>query len=84
MSLSATPIGSFTLTRAIGREANPGNTLPYRRTTPDDWWGSPPGPLYNTHQRCAGGCAFEHRRRQPQRTRRRILGGVINKYRRAA
>ena len=58
-SLSATPIGSFTLTQAFGRDANPGTALPYLRTTPDDWWVSQPGPLYNTHQRCASSCAFD-------------------------
>jgi L,D-peptidoglycan transpeptidase YkuD (ErfK/YbiS/YcfS/YnhG family)/uncharacterized protein YceK len=57
-SLSATPIGSFTLTQAFGHDANPGTQLPYLQTTPDDWWISQPGPLYNTHQRCASACAF--------------------------
>ncbi len=55
---SATPIGSFTLTRAFGRNAGPGTALPYTRTTPADWWISESGPLYNTIQRCASGCAF--------------------------
>lgn len=58
-SLSATPIGSFTLTRAFGHDANPGTALPYLKTTPDDWWISQPGPLYNTEQRCASDCAFD-------------------------
>jgi L,D-peptidoglycan transpeptidase YkuD (ErfK/YbiS/YcfS/YnhG family) len=57
-SLSATPIGSYTLTQAFGRDANPGTKLPYLQTTPDDWWISQAGPLYNTHQRCASNCAF--------------------------
>jgi L,D-peptidoglycan transpeptidase YkuD (ErfK/YbiS/YcfS/YnhG family) len=57
-SLSATPIGSFTLTRAFGRDANPGTKLPYLQTTPDDWWISQTGPLYNTEQRCASNCGF--------------------------
>lgn len=57
-SRSATPEGSFTLTQAFGREPNPGTALPYRRTTPADWWISQPGPLYNTLQRCAGDCRF--------------------------
>jgi L,D-peptidoglycan transpeptidase YkuD (ErfK/YbiS/YcfS/YnhG family) len=57
-SLSATPIGSFTLTQAFGRLANPGTALPYTRTTPADWWISQPGPLYNTRQRCSSSCAF--------------------------
>jgi L,D-peptidoglycan transpeptidase YkuD (ErfK/YbiS/YcfS/YnhG family) len=55
---SATPIGSFTLTHAFGHDADPGTALPYVRTTPDDWWISQPGPLYNTRQRCASGCSF--------------------------
>jgi L,D-peptidoglycan transpeptidase YkuD (ErfK/YbiS/YcfS/YnhG family) len=57
-TLPATPIGSFTLTHAFGRDANPGTTLPYLQTTPDDWWISQPGPQYNTHQRCASECSF--------------------------
>ena len=57
-SLSATPEGSYTLTQAFGRDANPGTALPYRQTTPADWWISQPGPLYNTLQHCAAHCAF--------------------------
>ncbi|MBE7187967.1 L,D-transpeptidase [Jatrophihabitans endophyticus] len=57
-SRSATPVGSFTLTRAFGHDADPGTRLPYTQTTPDDWWISQPGPLYNTRQRCASQCAF--------------------------
>jgi L,D-peptidoglycan transpeptidase YkuD (ErfK/YbiS/YcfS/YnhG family) len=57
-SRSATPIGSFTLTLAFGHNANPGTRLRYFRTGPADWWISQAGPLYNTHQRCASGCAF--------------------------
>jgi L,D-peptidoglycan transpeptidase YkuD (ErfK/YbiS/YcfS/YnhG family) len=55
---SATPIGSFSLTQAFGRNSDPGTGLPYLRTTPSDWWISEPGPLYNTHQRCSAGCRF--------------------------
>ncbi|HEY2165806.1 MAG TPA: L,D-transpeptidase family protein [Jatrophihabitantaceae bacterium] len=55
---SATPIGSFTMTQAFGREPNPGTSLPYFQTTPADWWVSQQGPLYNTHQRCSGSCPF--------------------------
>ena len=54
----AVPMGSFTLTQAFGRDADPGTALPYFQTTPDDWWISEPGPLYNTHQHCASDCAF--------------------------
>jgi L,D-peptidoglycan transpeptidase YkuD (ErfK/YbiS/YcfS/YnhG family) len=57
-SRSATPIGSFTLTRAFGHEANPGTALPYTRTTPADWWISQPGALYNTLQVCSSNCSF--------------------------
>jgi L,D-peptidoglycan transpeptidase YkuD (ErfK/YbiS/YcfS/YnhG family) len=57
-SRSATPIGSFTLTQAFGRNANPGTRIRYFRTLPSDWWISQAGPLYNTHQRCSSGCAF--------------------------
>ena len=57
-SLSATPIGSFTLTRAFGRLPDPGTAIPYTRTTPADWWISQPGPLYNTRQRCSTQCGF--------------------------
>jgi L,D-peptidoglycan transpeptidase YkuD (ErfK/YbiS/YcfS/YnhG family) len=55
---SATPIGSYTLTRAFGRNANPGTGLHYFRTRPSDWWISQSGPLYNTHQRCSSKCPF--------------------------
>ena len=57
-SRSATPIGSFTLTQAFGRLGNPGTRLPYFKTRPSDWWISQSGRLYNTHQRCSGGCPF--------------------------
>jgi L,D-peptidoglycan transpeptidase YkuD (ErfK/YbiS/YcfS/YnhG family) len=57
-SRSATPIGSFTLTQAFGALANPGTSLPYFKTDYNDWWISQRGPLYNTHQHCASGCAF--------------------------
>ncbi len=56
--ISATPIGSFTLTQAFGHDRNPGTSLPYRQTTPADWWISQPGPLYNTMQNCASSCSF--------------------------
>jgi L,D-peptidoglycan transpeptidase YkuD (ErfK/YbiS/YcfS/YnhG family) len=57
-SLSATPIGSFTLTHAFGHYVDPGTRLPYLHTGPADWWISQAGPLYNTHQRCSSGCSF--------------------------
>ena len=57
-SKSATPMGSFTLTRAFGYYSDPGTALPYLKTRPSDWWISQSGPLYNTHQRCASNCPF--------------------------
>jgi L,D-peptidoglycan transpeptidase YkuD (ErfK/YbiS/YcfS/YnhG family) len=57
-SISATPIGSFTLTQAFGHDSDPGTSLKYTHTTPDDWWISQPGSLYNTRQRCSSGCNF--------------------------
>ena len=57
-SRSATPIGSFTLTQAFGHDSDPGTALPYRHTTPADWWISQSGPLYNTLQHCSSGCSF--------------------------
>jgi L,D-peptidoglycan transpeptidase YkuD (ErfK/YbiS/YcfS/YnhG family) len=63
-SRSATPIGSFTLTQAFGRYANPGTALPYLQTNPSDWWisqygGSYAG-CYNTLQTAAPsrGCPY--------------------------
>ncbi len=57
-SLSATPIGSFTLTQAFGRAANPGTALPYFAVNSQDWWVSDVNSsLYNTHQHCAA-CSF--------------------------
>ncbi len=60
--LSATPIGSFTLTQAFGADANPGTALPYHVTTPADWWisqyGGPYTSMYNTMQTCSGTCPF--------------------------
>jgi L,D-peptidoglycan transpeptidase YkuD (ErfK/YbiS/YcfS/YnhG family) len=56
--VSATPIGSFGLSRAFGALANPGTGLPYHQTTAADWWISQEGPLYNTLQTCSSSCAF--------------------------
>ncbi len=57
-SKSATPMGSFTLTRAFGRNSDPGTALPYTKTSPADWWISQSGALYNTQQHCWSGCSF--------------------------
>jgi L,D-peptidoglycan transpeptidase YkuD (ErfK/YbiS/YcfS/YnhG family) len=56
--ISAVPMGSYSLTQAFGRDADPGTALPYVQTTPADWWISETGPLYNTLQRCAAECPF--------------------------
>jgi L,D-peptidoglycan transpeptidase YkuD (ErfK/YbiS/YcfS/YnhG family) len=59
-SLSATPIGSFTLTQAFGALADPGTPLPYFRTDAADWWVSDANSrYYNTHYRCSGSCPFD-------------------------
>ena len=56
---SATPIGSFGLTQAFGRAANPGTALPYFVAGPQDWWVSDASsPYYNTHQTCGAACPF--------------------------
>lgn len=61
-TISATPVGSYTLTQAFGSRPNPGTRLPYLTTTPSDWWISQTtgtgAALYNTHQRCSGSCPF--------------------------
>jgi L,D-peptidoglycan transpeptidase YkuD (ErfK/YbiS/YcfS/YnhG family) len=33
-----TPAGSFAITQAFGRRANPGTTIPYTKVTNDHWW----------------------------------------------
>lgn len=47
----ASPIGSFTLTRAFGNDADPGSGLPYHHvSTGDVWVDNPASPNYNTLQ----------------------------------
>jgi L,D-peptidoglycan transpeptidase YkuD (ErfK/YbiS/YcfS/YnhG family) len=55
-----TPAGTFTVTEAFGRSANPGSGLPYRVIDQQDWWVSDvTSPLYNQYKRCAAGtCPF--------------------------
>jgi L,D-peptidoglycan transpeptidase YkuD (ErfK/YbiS/YcfS/YnhG family) len=49
-----TPAGTFTLTEAFGRLANPGTALPYRTVDGNDWWVSDVNsPRYNQYARCA-------------------------------
>lgn len=57
-SRSATQVGSFSMTQSFGYYSNPGTSLPYFKTQPDDWWISQKGRLYNTHQRCSSHCSF--------------------------
>jgi L,D-peptidoglycan transpeptidase YkuD (ErfK/YbiS/YcfS/YnhG family) len=55
-----TPAGTFGLTEAFGRAANPGTALPYRVVDGDDWWVSDVNsPRYNEYTQCAPGtCDF--------------------------
>ena len=56
-----TPAGTFGLTEAFGRAADPGTALPYRTVDGDDWWVSDvASPRYDQHARCApGSCDFD-------------------------
>jgi len=57
--LSRTPAGTFTLTQAFGRAADPGTRLPYRVLTAADYWVSDrTSPLYNQFQQCSSACPF--------------------------
>jgi len=59
-SRSATPAGSFTLTQAFGRIADPGTRLPYFRTDGSDWWVTDVrSSHYNSHVRCSADCPFD-------------------------
>jgi L,D-peptidoglycan transpeptidase YkuD (ErfK/YbiS/YcfS/YnhG family) len=60
---SRTPLGTFTLTEAFGRLADPGTALPYHQTGPNDWWVSDTrAASYNTMQTCAKtSCPFNTR-----------------------
>lgn len=45
------PIGIFSLGTAFGRYSNPGTSMNYRQTTPNDYWvDDADSPLYNTWQ----------------------------------
>ena len=59
--LSRTPAGTYNLTQAFGRLADPGTRLAYRVIDGWDWWVSDTrSPLYNQHARCAPGtCPFD-------------------------
>jgi L,D-peptidoglycan transpeptidase YkuD (ErfK/YbiS/YcfS/YnhG family) len=47
-----TPAGTFTMTRAFGRYADPGTAMPYRKFDSNDWWPyDPRAPrTYNVYQ----------------------------------
>lgn len=59
--VARTPAGTFSLTSAFGRAANPGTALPYRVIDTQDWWVSDASsPSYNQYVRCAAGsCPFD-------------------------
>lgn len=62
-TVARTPAGTYRLTEAFGRQANPGTALPYRRVDGNDWWvGDSRSGLYNQYARCApGSCPFDER-----------------------
>jgi L,D-peptidoglycan transpeptidase YkuD (ErfK/YbiS/YcfS/YnhG family) len=61
--MNRTPVGTFGLPSAFGRQANPGTRMPYRQVGDSDWWVSDPNsPQYNTYQHCAPGtCPFDEK-----------------------
>lgn len=45
-----TPVGTFPIGQAFGRQPNPGTRMPYFQATKDDWWDEDvDSPTYNTH-----------------------------------
>jgi len=45
-----TPVGTFPLGQAFGREPDPGTRMPYFQATDEDWWDEDvESPTYNTH-----------------------------------
>lgn len=62
-SSTRTPAGTFRLTEAFGRAADPGTALPHRRVDGDDWWVSDVNSRrYNQYAQCAPGtCDFDER-----------------------
>lgn len=53
-SVFRTPVGTFPLGQAFGREPNPGTPMPYFETTDKDWWDEDVhSPTYNTHVHAA-------------------------------
>jgi L,D-peptidoglycan transpeptidase YkuD (ErfK/YbiS/YcfS/YnhG family) len=59
-----TPAGTFSLSGAFGRAADPGSGLPYRVVDGDDWWVSDQSsPRYNQYAQCARSlCDFDESR----------------------
>ncbi|MQY21134.1 L,D-transpeptidase family protein [Nocardia macrotermitis] len=59
--MNRTPLGTFGLPSAFGRQANPGTRMPYRQIGASDWWVSDTNSAqYNTYQHCAPGtCPFD-------------------------
>ncbi len=50
-----TPVGTFSIDQAFGRQPNPGTKMPYFQATDLDWWDEDAGsPTYNTHVRGSG------------------------------
>ncbi|WP_369257518.1 L,D-transpeptidase family protein, partial [Geodermatophilus amargosae] len=51
---ATTPAGTFPLTEAFGRQADPGTDMPYFQSDTSDWWdGNSASPTYNSHVRRA-------------------------------
>jgi len=49
-----TPLGTFPLGQAFGREPNPGTRMPYFQSTEEDWWDEDTdSPTYNRHVHAA-------------------------------
>jgi L,D-peptidoglycan transpeptidase YkuD (ErfK/YbiS/YcfS/YnhG family) len=47
-----TPVGTFRMDQAFGRQPNPGTKMPYFQATNQDWWDEDArSPTYNTHVR---------------------------------
>lgn len=75
---SVTPVGTFSLSEAYGRLANPGTTLPYKVLDWSDWWVSDVNSrYYNTHYRCGGTvhCPFD-----PTKGERLMSAGAVYDY----
>lgn len=51
-----TPVGTYPLTEAFGRQPHPGTAMPYFTSDRLDWWDeNPASPTYNTHVRQSPG-----------------------------